>query len=91
MKKAKLLTFIAALLILTTGNTIIGSPKSGFDGVQQDKVVKKTKPAARLTGGTRTGGGYGQGGSQQDTTVVKPSVRGSKHIDSLRPFKKIKH
>ena len=87
MKKAKLLTFIAALLILTTGNTIIGSPKSGFEGTQQDKVVKKAKTASLTKGGTRGGG---QGGSQQDTTVVKPPVRG-KHLDSLRHVKKIKH
>jgi hypothetical protein len=90
MKKATFLTIIAASLILSTSYTTIGSPKSGFDGVQQDKVVKKAKTAALTTGGTRSGGN-GQGGSQQDTTVVKPPVRGGKHLDSLRHIKKMRH
>lgn len=92
MKKLSLLTFTVALVILFYSVISIASPiaKIGFDGLTQDKAVKKAKTAALTTGGTKTGG-HGQGGSQQDTAVVKPPVRGSKHLDSLRHHKKIKH
>ncbi len=92
MKRATLLAFIVVFLILSEGIISNAAPKSkaDFDGIQQDKGVKRAKTSALTTGGTKTGGN-GQGGSQQDTAVVKPPLRKGKLPDSLRHFKKIKH